>query len=231
MKTKLIIMICLVCSLTAFSQEQTNGKDSASSYKINTMFGSGHKGCKIPFGYFIQFDAGYTRFGHHNVFMPELSMGMIINHNWSLGMTGSFIGNPQGLSFHHTYTDSTGQKGKEYKYLKGGFGGALLEYTLFPRSLVHVSFPLMIGMGYLYWDYAKHSNPGTSGNTFYHHNTYGDCFFVIEPGVKAEMNLSKMFRIGLGVSYRWAPDLDLRYASDGLINQFNIKLGLKFGKF
>ena len=97
--------------------------------------------------------------------------------------------------------------------------------------MVHVSFPLMVGIGYLYWDYAKHSNPGTSGNTFYHHNTYGDCFFVIEPGVKAEMNLSKMFRLGLTVSYRWAPDLDLRYASDGLINQFNIKLGLKFGKF
>jgi hypothetical protein len=40
-----------------------------------------------------------------------------------------------------------------------------------------------------------------------------------------------MLRIGLGISYRYAPDLDLKNTSSNLINQFTGKLSLRFGKF
>ena len=46
-----------------------------------------------------------------------------------------------------------------------------------------------------------------------------------------EVNVTNMFRMGLGVSYRYAPDLDLKHVSDNLINQFNATLSLRFGKF
>jgi len=234
MKAKLIIIICLVSSLQVFAQGHKASSDTSSSaYRINTVFGCNHGSCKIPLGYFVEFDAGYTRFGHHNVMMPGISMGLILNHHWSVGMTGSFIGNPQGLHFHHTHTDSTGEEVKKSRDLRGGFGGALLEYTLFPQSRVHVSFPLMIGGGYLYW-----SDVHTSDNNItmpdadsHHNNNHGDHFFVVEPGVKLEVNLAKAFRLGLGVSYRYAPDLDLHHAPDNLVNQFNAKLSLRFGKF
>jgi hypothetical protein len=233
MKTKLIIIICLVCSFSAFAQDHKATSDSSSSsYKINTVFGCNHGGCKIPLGYFIEADAGYTRFGHHNVMLPGISMGLILDHHWSIGMTGSFIGNPQGLHFHHTYTDSTGQEEKKSRDLRGGYGGALFEYTLFPQSRIHVSFPLMVGCGYLYWSKVHYEdNNGTITNSCSHHYNCGDHFFVIEPGVKMEVNLAKAFRLGLGVSYRYAPDLDLKHAPDDLINQFTAKLSLRFGKF
>jgi len=41
----------------------------------------------------------------------------------------------------------------------------------------------------------------------------------------------KFFRIGVGASYRYTPDLDLVNSSKNLINQFNANLSLKFGKF
>ena len=59
----------------------------------------------------------------------------------------------------------------------------------------------------------------------------GDHFFVIEPGVKVECNVIKALRIGIGISYRYTPDLDLKYTSSDLINQFTAKLSLRFGKF
>ena len=232
MKTKVIALICLLGSITAFAQGHKASSDSSSSYKINTLFGCNHGACKVPLGYFIEMDAGYTRFGHHNVMLPGISMGLILNHNWSVGMTGSFIGNPQGLHFHHSYTDSTGQEEKKSRDLRGGFGGALVEYTLFPKSRVHVSFPLMIGGGYLYWSQVHYENSSNNNDNSYNHKyNNGAHFFVVEPGVKLELNLAKMFRLGLGVSYRYAPDLDLRHAPDNLVNQFTAKLSLKFGKF
>ncbi|MCX6282961.1 MAG: hypothetical protein NTW31_01800 [Bacteroidetes bacterium] len=230
MKIKLLVLIFLAFSLAAFSQGHKASSDSA-SYKINTVFGT-HKGTsKIPLGYFLEFNAGYTRFGHKNVFLPGISMGLILNHNWSVGVTGSFIGNPQGLHYHHVHYDSTGQTSNSAN-LRGGFGGALIEYTLFPKSRLHVSFPLMIGGGYLYWnqvssDYHSQNLLGSYSN----HSGSGAVFFVIEPGVRMEVNLAKMFRLGLGISYRYAPDLDLKHASENLINQFTAKLSLRFGKF
>jgi hypothetical protein len=36
--------------------------------------------------------------------------------------------------------------------------------------------------------------------------------------------------VGFGLSYRYAPDLDLKNASPNLINQFTGKLSFRFGK-
>jgi hypothetical protein len=37
--------------------------------------------------------------------------------------------------------------------------------------------------------------------------------------------------MGLGISYRYAPGFHFHHASSDLINQFNIKLTMRFGKF
>jgi len=234
MKTKLIIIICLLSTLTVFAQGNKVPSDtSRSSCGMKTIFGCNNSLCKIPFGYFMEFNAGYSRFGHHNVFLPGISAGIILDHHWTVGMTASFIGNPGGLPFHHTHTDSSGVETKRSADLRGGFGGALFEYTLFPQSRIHVSFPLMIGCGYLYWSHVHYyeDNNGIVTDDYSHNHSKGDHFFVVEPGVKMEVNLTKMLRMGLGVSYRYAPDLDLKHASDNLINQFTATLSLRFGKF
>jgi hypothetical protein len=91
----------------------------------------------------------------------------------------------------------------------------------------------MIGCGYLYWSHVHNyeDNNGSVTDTYNNHFNHGDHFFVVDPGVKMEVNLTKVFRMGLGVSYRYAPDLDLKHASENLINQFNATLSLRFGKF
>ena len=58
-----------------------------------------------------------------------------------------------------------------------------------------------------------------------------DGFFVVEPGVRAEINLFKFMRLNAGVSYRYAAGLDLIYTPGNLLNNFTGTVGLKFGKF
>jgi len=54
---------------------------------------------------------------------------------------------------------------------------------------------------------------------------------VVQPGVRVEFNIVKFFRIGVGVSYRYMPDLELVNTSRNVVNQFNANVSLKFGKF
>lgn len=232
MKTKFILIISLAISLSASAQGQKSVSDSSSAnFRMNTLFGCRHDNHKVSVGYFLELNAGYTRFSDKNVFLPGLSMGIILDHHWTIGMTGSILGNPYGLYFNNVYFDSLSKENKG-AHLVGGYGGLLLEYTLFPKSTVHVSFPLMIGLGYMGW-YNSDYDGGTVSFPFNqnYHIVAGDSFFVVEPGVKLELNLAKILRMGIGISYRYTPDFDLKSVSPDLINQFTARLSLRLGKF
>jgi hypothetical protein len=232
MKIKLIILIFLTCSLQLFAGKGLVSSDSASSgYKINSLFGKSNGEEKITWGFFIEFNTAYTQFSHNNVFLPGLSVGLIVNHHWTVGLTAIFIGNPHGLHFHNIYYDSTAKKMRGAD-LRGGYGGALLEYTLFPKSRFHISFPLIIGGGYMYYCPTRYNNStGSLPPKYYRDIISRDNFFVIEPGVRMEVNIASIFRIGLGLSYRYSPDFKLLNTSSSLINQFTTTLSLRLGKF
>jgi hypothetical protein len=232
MKKIIVLLLALALVPPVFSQEkQTNETKSFEELQMKTLFGNKDNKHHITLGYFIEMNAGYTQFGTKDVFLPGLSFGMILDHNWSIGLAGSFVGNTNYLYYSDIYKDIYTNQMNEAR-LGGGYGSVLLEYTLLPRSVVHVSFPVMIGGGYLayYNDDLNH----TSGYPYNHYDYQAvddDGFFVIEPGIKAEFNIIKKLRLGVGVSYRYTPDLDLVNTPSDLINQFTGRLSLRFGKF
>jgi len=234
MKKITIMLICWASTLAVFAQDTQTTPASAGTNEIHTLFKKGNGSCKVPLGYFIEMNGGYTQFRHKSVFLPGMSMGVILNHHWTVGLTGSIIGNMNGVSYHHTSHDSTGST-KHRTTLNGGYGGLLVEYTLFPRSRVHVAFPLMIGGGYMYRSRQVYHSDSVFSYSSYHDWNHGiissDHFFVVEPGVRVECNVVKSLRIGFGISYRYAPDFDLKHTSSDLLNQFTAKLILRFGKF
>ena len=67
----------------------------------------------------------------------------------------------------------------------------------------------------------------------WHHQSFshGDGFFVVEPGVKLELNVIKKLRVGLGISYRYSPNLDHRNTSTDVMDQFIARLSFRFGKY
>jgi hypothetical protein len=228
MKKIMIMMLCCASTLSVFAQDTQPTAASTGTNEIHTLFNKGSGKCKIALGYFIELNGAYAQFGHKGVFLPGMSMGLILNHHWTIGLTGSFVGNSNGAQFHRGHQDTT-RMNKHGSGLNGGYGGLLLEYTLFPRSKVHVSFPLTIGTGNIYSSRNGHLGDSTdSQKKWYHH---GEQFLVIEPGVKLEVNVVKKLRIGLGISYRYSPERDHRITSPDMLNQLTGKLSLRFGKF
>jgi hypothetical protein len=219
-KISFAIMFALFAT-TLFAQDETGGKNQ--NEEINTLFGNGKK---VQIGWFAGPNGGYTRFASSDIALAGLSAGMIINHNFTIGLTGYGVANSHNLTYPQ-FVDTTDVR------LEGGYGGLLLEYTLFPKSLIHVTFPLMIGGGSMAYitDYDQSSDHYDENWDCNNQAVDQDAFFVIEPGVKAEINLLKFMRLGLGVSYRYTPGLELINTSSEFINNFTAGASLKFGKF
>lgn len=224
MKKLLALLLIMSLGMMASAQETTTTPDqSKPNDEYRTIFGNGEK---ITTGWFLGANGGYTRFCSSDVALAGIGGGLIINHNFIIGGQFYGISNNPGLTYEN-FID-----GKDVK-LEGGWGGFLLEYTLFPSSPVHVTFPLVIGGGELryttideYLVYEEEDECDWDREVL-----DSDRFFVIEPGVKAEVNILKWLRLDAGVSYRYTPDLSLKNTSSGFINNFTYSASLKFGKF
>jgi hypothetical protein len=230
MKKSLICILFLFSVVTAFAQDNTKSDNNTSNdEQIKTLFRKGSMD-KITLGYFFEINAGYTKFGSEHVFLPGLNMGLILNHNWSVGLAGSLVGNPGNIYYDNIYYPVGTYSAMQGANLIGGYGGGLLEYTAFPKSVVHFSVPVIIGGGYFAYvddfNYDYHNSDTWGYNTI----DWTACF-VVEPGLKLEVNILKMLRMGVGVSYRYSPNLDLINTSDNLINQVTGRFSLRFGKF
>jgi hypothetical protein len=221
MKRLPLIFALLFVALFVNAQDSQDTKTATD--EINTVFG---KGGATKIGWFVGIDPGYTQFDKRDVWLGGLSGGMIINHNYTIGLTGRGWTNRDGM-YYPNVTDTAGA------YLEGGYGGLLLEYTLFPKSTIHVTFPVMIGGGGAsYVTDKEYPDWDDNDNCEYNNQVLDtDLFFVIEPGVRAEVNILKFMRLNAGVSYRYTAGLDMINTSGTLMNNFTVNVGLKFGKF
>jgi hypothetical protein len=218
MKRFTILLAGFIVALSLQAQQDSQ----KTSGEMQTIFG---KSAEPSVGWFIGIDHSYTQFDERDVWMGGLNFGMIIDHRLSLGFAGHGWYKRDEM-YYSGITDTAGA------YLEGGYGGVLLEYTLFPNAPVHLTFPVLIGGGgatyvsdqeYLEWDEDEWDTE--------HLVVDNDIFFVIEPGVRAEVNLLKFMKLNAGVSYRYVPNLDLVNTSSDMMNNFNATVGLKFGKF
>lgn len=220
MKKALLFLLLVVCgALPALAQtDSTNQLKAPDDTDIRTLFKKSDR--HVDLGFFVGPEGAYTRFDDRDVFLAGLSLGVIIDHWFSVGLAGYGIVNSGNL----WYDDIENGYGA---YLYGGYAGVKCEFRVLPKSPVHVNFPLLIGGGglvYNTWTY----------NQYYYDSSETldwDSFFVVEPGVRVELNLLKFMRLDAGVSYRYTPDLDLMSTPDDLINSFNANIGVKFGKF
>lgn len=232
MKNLLSFFLGMMMILPAIAQDNpSKEKNTTDEYPLHTIFNPKTSGKKIPVGYFIELNGAWTRFSNLDVLLPGISGGVILNHNWAIGITGSLIGNSYHLFFNDIYY-SNADSLMHGAYFGGGYGGLLIEYTLFPRSLIHIAFPLMIGAGYMYWLDDNYFNTDYWNNEYWRRGVVDqDKFFVIEPGVRAEFNVLRKLRLGIGVSYRYTPKLNLITTPADRINTFNARINLRFGKF
>ena len=126
----------------------------------------------------------------------------------------------------------------EQNNLIGGYGGLLIEPIILPRFPVHISFPVLTGVGGI--GYTKDVERFTESSI-----EDSDFFLVIEPGVELEFNILKHFRLAAGIYYTLTSDIKLEYDHDGpyppgvtkaivnpnVLRGLNFGVTLKFGSF
>lgn len=128
--------------------------------------------------------------------------GWIIDHTFLLG------GGGYGLA---TDVFVSGNK------LQFGYGGLVAEYIYMSDALLHFKAGALIGAGSAHYDPDGSDAKG---------------FFVIEPGIDAEINITSFFRVNAGVSYRIVIGATgIAGLNDSLLSGLAGEIVAKFGMF
>jgi len=225
MKTKLYnIALAILVSLPLFgnaqdssaTNEYQNIQVSEKSNEYKTLFG----GSESAFGGYFGFNSHYTKINDQDALLLGGEFTAVINHSFNIGF--------KGYGMVSSNKSSRVTENGEQLYLALGYGGLTLEPVLFYNSAIHVSLPVLLGAGGIA-EYSKNHYYDHHYYYFEHYNS--DYFFLIEPGVAAEVNLTKFMRLSTGVSYRVTSAIDIPGMINNDLNGFNFDLSLKFGWF
>lgn len=200
---KLFIIIAILAVTTMMAQEKT-------------MFGSSpdisHGGFGAPVVKFTSIN------GEFGVLVGGRG-GWLINHQISLGIAG------YGLA---TNTQLDGFTDGEVRYLDFGYGGFELEYIMANNEVIHLTVSGLIGAGGTNYRFSKNYYDGYDWND---NEVNSDAFFVGEPTVNAELNVTTFFRINVGIGYRFISGSNNNYITDSELSGVSGQIQLKFGSF
>lgn len=97
--------------------------------------------------------------------------------------------------------------------------GGLLEFTIFPNSLLHASFPLKIGYGHLEMDSNSNWDGWTRGEQH---------LFVLQPGAFGVLNIAPAVSLYAGATYRFTNSFEYRAISSASTRGLTGQIGFKF---
>lgn len=104
-----------------------------------------------------------------------------------------------------------------------GYGGAYVEYIIASQKIIHLSMGNMFGIGGIgaFTDEDDESSIDEEG----------DAFFIIEPSLSANLNISTHFRMSAGISYRFTNGLSYNNLTDDDLRGYSAHITAKFGLF
>lgn len=209
-KTIKSIVLALVFSNVLYAQDSLT-KQTLLSGKINKI------------GLIGSFSGGYSSI--NQTFTPTIggSASLLFNEKFAVGLGGYHFVDKSATSTTNTH---------------GGVGGLRLEYITRPSKLVHVSFPLLLGMGRFSYDslgYDEYRGSKGHGGRFsfgdFDNDRNGARFAVIQPGVNVEVNVFKYLTLFGGANYRIALNSNSTTYTNSKLSGVGFQVGLKAGLF
>lgn len=162
-----------------------------------------------------------SEFRDESIVMAGFRGGWIINRTLGIGVEG------HGIIPTAKFDDI--RVNREVNIL-GGYGGMFLELIFFSNQVVHVTFPVSAGAGWLGYHQIDDDNtmipPPPTDN-----EVDSDVFWYVEPGADLEFNVSRNFRLAFGVSKRFTQDLELINTDPKAFDKLNYFITLKIGGF
>jgi len=151
-----------------------------------------------------------------DTYSADFKIAYVANQQFEVGLVG--VGfytdlNKRGLDFNN-------------RDLVGAYGGLHLEPILFGKSLLSVSFPVLIGGGgIVLLDEDDIEDVEIEDDEW-------QAVFVVEPGINVLFNISRYVQLEAGVKYRFSSKIDLNPDYDfNNINGFSAGVGVKIGVF
>ncbi len=196
------------------TSNSNNIQESDNDDMMTLAGNNGHSG-----GYGGIFFKG-THFKDQTLLITGLRGAWVVNRSFGIGI------DLNGIIPTTKYT-GVDPEGLTQAVLVGGYGGMLLEPILWSNKIVHLTFPMSIGAGWL--GYLE----DWENNDYYHNGEIydEDVFWYFEPGINVEVNVARFFRAGVGISKRFTQDLQLVNTSSTAFDQLNYGITLKFGGF
>ncbi len=215
---KLIISSFTICiSLFGFAQntenntenQQVNNKD----IEIKNLIGKD----KISHGAYLGLSVGYANLNTRNAVMANAKLAWIIDHHLAFGISASGFSEDLWSEINNSTKN----------ILNGGYCGLVIEPIIRPAYPIHLSIPVIAGVGGVSMIRDYNWNDYT---TYYYGDDF-DAYFIVEPGIEVEANLIKYVRLNLFCSYRITSPVYLFGVKRYPINGISTGIGIKIGKF
>ena len=201
---QLLILIFIGLGVLCASAQENDDK------QISTIFSKNRSN-----GGYGALSFGYTEIDGKDAFLMGARGSWIIDHSFAIGLGGtSFINDVN----YHNWRDND----LDYN-LAGGYGGLYLEPILAPRLPVHISIPVLFGVGAIA-QVEDHSD-------WNYDDTRSDVFLVFEPAIELEFNMTRHLRLAGTIGYRFTSKIEMADTNSDVMEGANVGLIIKFGKF
>ena len=173
----------------------------------------------VVHGFYLGVAANYGEIEGISTYGGSLKMAYVANQQFEVGISASVFQSNQELI-------TVGTIGND---LTGGILGAHLEPIFFSKNRVSLSFPLLIGVGFV--GYVTDGNEDFDDDFIDTEFDNIGTIFAIEPGVNALFNLSRYVQLEAGLKYRITSNFDLATSPIENLNGFFGGVGIKVGIF
>jgi hypothetical protein len=191
MKTKFYLLVVL-CLLTGFSKLYAQGEADTTKYLL------GEKTVLSGFGSpFVEFSSVNDQFA----VCVGGGGGLVINRAVFIGVYF------EGIVTNHYREDLQTIVDAERPKISFEHGGLWLGYIYKVKKAIHGGLSTKLGWGEI------DLKDGDSGNPASDYD-YRDRIFSITPQVEMELNMTRWFRINVGIGYRFVAGIDATYADN-----------------
>lgn len=208
---KLIILVSLLL-IAELSFAQNNSRQEDEN-EIQTIFSK-----RKSNGGYGAISIAYSEIDNKDAIIMGARGGWIINHSFAVGLGGYGFAND--INYDNIFENDLNYN------LAGGYGGLFLEPIIAPKLPVHISLPILFGMGGI--AYVEHHN---NWDHWWSTDDRSDVFWVIEPAIELEFNVTRHLRMAATASYRFTSNIDMLYTNPDILEEVTAGLVFKFGKF
>lgn len=203
---QLIILIFIGLGVLCASAQENNDNNP-----ISTIFSKGRSN-----GGYGALSFGYTQIDGKDAFLMGARGSWIIDHSFAIGLGG--CGFVNDANYHRWLNNEADNN------LAGGYGGLYLEPIIAPRLPVHISVPVLFGVGGI-------SRVHDNWDNWDYDDSQSDVYLVFEPSVELEFNMTRHLRLAGSIGYRFTSKIEMQDTDADILEGANVGLILKFGKF